>query len=61
MVYIYDECRKVMRQTVRLCTERFLDRVRRLRFVFSSVIEIFHESKSVGNRRRNKRLMIEAL
>ncbi|KYN04951.1 hypothetical protein ALC62_04167 [Cyphomyrmex costatus] len=51
MIFVYGECRQIMREAVRLYTERFPDRVHPSFSVFSNIVQTFQETGSVDNKK----------
>jgi len=43
MLFVYDECRQIMREAVYLYAERFPDRVHPSFFVFSNIVQTFQQ------------------
>ncbi|KZC06752.1 hypothetical protein WN55_07975 [Dufourea novaeangliae] len=56
MIFVYGECRQILRDAVRLYAERFPERVTPSRSAFTNVIKSFQETERVDNkiRRRSK-------
>ncbi|KYM99634.1 hypothetical protein ALC62_09637, partial [Cyphomyrmex costatus] len=48
------ECRQIVREAVRLYTERFPDRVHPSFSVFSNIVQTFQETGSVDNKKRKR-------
>ena len=51
MIFVYGECRQIMREAVRLYAERFPNRVHPSFFVFSNIVQTFQEIGSVDNKK----------
>ena len=47
MIFVYGECRQIMREAVRLYAERFPDRVYPSFSVFSNIVQTFQETENV--------------
>jgi len=54
MIFVYGECRQIMRKAVRLYAERFSDRVHPSFSIFSNIVQTFQETGSVNYKKRKR-------
>ena len=54
MIFVYGECRQIMREAVRLYAKRFPDRVHPSFSIFSNIVQTFQEIGSVDNKKRKR-------
>ena len=54
MIFVYGECRQIMREAVRLYAERFPDCVHPSFSVFSNIVQTFQGTGNVNNKNANE-------
>ena len=53
-IFIYGECRQIIRKAVRLYVEKFVNRVHSSFSVFLNIVQTFQETGSVNNKKRKQ-------
>jgi len=54
-IFIYGECRQIIRKAVRLYVEKFVNRVHSSFSVFLNIVQTFQETGSMDNKKRIKK------